>query len=71
MLISHILRRNVEGTWITLVCKVQFLCSPPSFLDGYKNMTETTDIVNTIKSTKPQCMITFLWGEKGWWMGRE
>ena len=24
--------------------KVQFLCSPPSFVDGYKNMTETTDI---------------------------
>ena len=44
MLISHDLRRNAEGT-LTLVCKVQFLCCPPSFLDGYKNMTDTTDIM--------------------------
>ena len=41
-LISHNLRRNAEGTRITLVYKVQFLCGPPSFLDGYKNMTDTT-----------------------------
>ena len=45
MLISHNLRRNAEGTWITLVYEVQFLCGPPSFLDGYKNMADTTDIV--------------------------
>ena len=44
MLISHKLRRNAEGTQITLVYKVQFLCGPPSFLDGHKNMTDTTDI---------------------------
>ena len=43
MLISHNLRRNAEGTLITLVYKVQFLCGPPEFLDGYKNMTDTTD----------------------------
>ena len=42
MLISHNLRRNAEGTRITLVYKVQFLCGPP---DGYKNMTDTTDIL--------------------------
>ena len=46
--------------------KVQFLCSPPLFLDGYKNMTETTDI----KSTRPQYMINIFMGEKGWWMVR-
>ena len=45
MLISHNLRRNAEGTRLPLVCKIQFLCSPPSFLDGYKNMTDTTDIL--------------------------
>ena len=45
MLISHNLRRNAEGTRITLVYKVQFLCGPPSFLDGYKNMRETTNIL--------------------------
>ena len=46
MLISHNLRRNAEGTRIiTLMYKVQFLCGPPSFLDGYKNMTGTTDIL--------------------------
>ena len=44
-LISHNLRRNAEGTQITLVYKVQFLCGSPSFLDGYKNMTDTTDIL--------------------------
>ena len=43
--ISHYLRRNAEGTPITLMYKVQFLCGPPSFLDGYKNMTDTTDIM--------------------------
>ena len=36
MLVCHNLRRNAEGMWITLVYKVQFLCGPPSFLDGYK-----------------------------------
>ena len=45
MLISHNLRRNAEGTLITLVYKVQFLCGPPSFFDGYKNMTDTTEIM--------------------------
>ena len=45
MLISHYLRRNAEGTPITLTYKVQFLCGPPSFLDGYKNMTDTADIM--------------------------
>ena len=45
MLISHNLRRNAEGTRITLVYKVQFLCGPLSCLDGYKNMTDTTDIM--------------------------
>ena len=45
MLISHNLRRNAEGTRITLVYKVQFLYGPPLFLDGYKNMTDTTDIL--------------------------
>ena len=45
MLISHNLRRNAEGIWISLVYKVQFLCGPPSFLDGYKNMADTTDIM--------------------------
>ena len=45
MLVSHNLRRNAEGTRITLVHKVQFLCGPPSFLDGFKNMTDTTDIM--------------------------
>ena len=45
MLISHNLRRNTEGTWITPVYKVQFQCSPPSFLDVYKNMADTTDIM--------------------------
>ena len=41
------LRGNAGGTQITLVYKVQFLCGPPSFLDGYKNMhmTDTTDIL--------------------------
>ena len=43
MMISHNLRRNAEGTRITYVYKVQFLYSPPSFLDGYKNMTDTAD----------------------------
>ena len=32
MLISHNLHRNAQGTRITLVYKVQFLCSQPSFL---------------------------------------
>ena len=45
MLISHNLRRYPEGTWITLMYKVQFLCGPPSFLDGYKDMAYTTDIM--------------------------
>ena len=45
MLTSHNLCRNAEGTWITLVCKVQFLCGPPSFLDGHKNKADTTDIM--------------------------
>ena len=45
MLISHDLHRNAEGTRITLVYEVQFLCGPPSFLDGYKNMADTTDIM--------------------------
>ena len=45
MLISHDLRRNAEGTRITLVYKVQFLCGPPSFLGGYKKMADTTDII--------------------------
>ena len=47
MLISQNLRRNAEGTRITLMYKVQFLCGPPSFLDGYKNITDTTDILQT------------------------
>ena len=34
MLISHDLHRNAEGARITLMYKVQFLCGPPSFLDG-------------------------------------
>ena len=64
MLISHNSRRNGEGTRITLVYEVQILCGPLSFLDGYKNMTDTTDIVNTIKSTAPQCTINiFMRGE--------
>ena len=62
MLISYNLGKNAEGTRITLVYKVQFLCGPPSFLDGYKNKTDTTDIVNTIKSTTPQCMINIFMG---------
>ena len=45
MLISHNLRRNAEGIRITLVYKVQFLCGPPSFRDGYKNTADTTDIL--------------------------
>ena len=65
MLISYNLGKNAEGTRITLVYKVQFLCGPPSFLDGYKNMTDTTDIVNTIKSTTPQCMINIFMGGEG------
>ena len=44
MLISHNLRRNVEGTRITLV-KPQFLCDPPSIFYGYKSMTDTTDVM--------------------------
>ena len=47
MLISHNLCRNAEGKWMTHVYKVQFLCGPPSFLNGYKNMTDTTDILYT------------------------
>ena len=35
-------RRNAEATRITLVDEVQFLRGPPSFLDEYKNMTDTT-----------------------------
>ena len=45
MLISHNLHGNAKGTRITLAYNVQFLCGPPSFLDGYKNMTDTTDIM--------------------------
>ena len=45
MLISHNLRGNSEGTRITLVYKVQFLCGLPSFLDRYKNMTDTADLL--------------------------
>ena len=45
MLIFHNLRRNAEGTRITLVYQVRFLRGSPSFLDGYKNMTDTTDIM--------------------------
>ena len=45
VLISHNLSRNAEGTRITLVYKVQFLCGPLSLLDGYKNMTDATDIL--------------------------
>ena len=44
MLISHNLRRNVEGTRITLV-KKQFLCGPLSFVYGYKNIKDTTDVM--------------------------
>ena len=68
MLISHNLRRNAEGARITLMYKVQFLCGP--FLDGYKNKTDTTDIVNAIKSTTPQCMVNiFMGGRSGGWEG--
>ena len=44
MLISHNLRRNVEGTQVTLV-EPQCLCGSPSFCYGYKNMTDTTDVM--------------------------
>ena len=73
MLISHSLCRNAEGTRITLVYKIQFLCSSPTFLDGYKNMTETTDMLY-IHHKKHYISVYdqhfYGEGEKGWWMGR-
>ena len=70
MLISHNLRRNAEGTRITLVYKVQLLCGPPSFLDGYNNMADNTDIRYCKHHKKHHTSVYDLWGEKGWWVGR-
>ena len=66
MLISHNLRRNTESTRITLVYKVQFLCGPPFFsLWIQEHDRYYQHIVNTIKSTAPQCMINiFMEGEE-------
>ena len=51
MLISHNLRRKVEGMRITLV-KLQFLCGSSSLFDGYENMTKYYCChVNAIKGT--------------------
>ena len=62
MLISHNLRRNAEGTRITFVYKVQFLCGPPWIQEHDRYYSH---IVNTIKSTTPRCMINiFMGGER-------
>ena len=50
--------------------KVQFLCGPPSFLDEYKNKTDTVDYCKRHKKHHTSVYGQHFYGGKGCWMER-